>query len=200
MKALRELAHRNICPTRAAFAHPRNSDLREFERFYLCPVEFGRGTHEGVLSDLLEFSNDTVASPLFTNDPKLLEALQPFCEMAAKERATVNGTLRAAVENEVEKRLPRGKATKQTVAKALALSARTLSRRLADEGTTYEEVVDQLRRTLALQYLKDPGMSASQIAWLLGYEGSSSFNHAFKRWTGRSPFAARNEKRLPAPQ
>jgi AraC-like DNA-binding protein len=80
------------------------------------------------------------------------------------------------------------------------MSARTLARRLADEGTTYEEVVDQLRRSLALQYVKEPGLSLSQIAWLLGYEGSSSFNHAFLRWTGRSPSAARNEKQLPAPR
>jgi AraC-like DNA-binding protein len=148
----------------------------------------------------LEFSNDALAIPLLSTDAKLLEALQPFCDMAAKERTTAKGTLRAAVENEVEKLLSSGKAKKQTIAKVLALSVRTLSRRLADEGTTYEEVVDQLRRTLALQYLKDPGMSISQIAWLLGYEGSSSFTHAFKRWTGRSPFVARNEKRLPAPQ
>jgi AraC-like DNA-binding protein len=200
LKALREIARRNIRPTRTAFAHARNSDLREFERFYLCPVEFGRAGNEGALSDLLEFSNDTLAIPLFTTDAKLLEALQPFCDMAAKERATATGTLRAAVENELEKLLPSAKAKKQTVAKVLALSVRTLSRRLADEGTTYEEVVDQLRRTLALQYIKDPGMSISQIAWLLGYEGATSFNHAFKRWTGRSPFVARNEKRLPVPQ
>ena len=124
----------------------------------------------------------------------------PRCSSAvlrygAKERATANGTLRAAVENEVQQRLQRGKAKKQTIAKALALSARTLSRRLADEGTTYEEVVDQLRQTLALQYIKDRGISISQIAWLLGYEGSTSFNHAFKRWTGRSPVVARNEER-----
>jgi AraC-like DNA-binding protein len=199
LKALREIARRNICPTRTAFAHARNSDLREFERFYLCPVEFGRAGNEGALSDLLEFSNDALAIPLPTTDTKLLEALQPFCNMAAKERSTAMGTLRAAVENEVEKLLPSGRAKKKTVAKALAFSARTLSRRLADEGTTYEEVLDQLRRTLALQYMEDPGMSMSQIAWLLGYEGATSFNHAFKRWTGRSPFVARNEKRLPRP-
>ena len=75
---------------------------------------------------------------------------------------------------------------------------RTLSRRLADEGTTYADIVDQLRRSLALQYLKDDNMSLSQIAWLLGYEGSTSFNHAFKRWTGRSPSAVRNEKLVAA--
>jgi AraC-like DNA-binding protein len=59
--------------------------------------------------------------------------------------------------------------------------------------------VDQLRRSLALQYVKEPSLSLSQIAWLLGYEGSTSFNHAFKRWTGQSPSAARNQKQLPAP-
>jgi AraC-like DNA-binding protein len=199
LKALREIAGRSVRPIRAAFMHARNSDLRDFERFYGCTVEFGRAASEGASSDLLEFSNDTLAIPLITADAKLLETLKPFCDMAAKERKTAAGTVRAAVENEVERMLPHGKATAQTVAKALALSVRTLSRRLADEGTTYAEVVDQLRRSLALQYLKDAGMSLSQIAWLLGYEGSTSFNHAFKRWTGRPPSVARSEKRLPAP-
>ena len=109
-----------------------------------------------------------------------------------------SNTLRAAVEKEVEKLLPRGKAQKQIVAKALAMSTRTLARRLAVQDTTYEEVVDQLRCGLALQYLKDPGMSLSQIAWQLGYEQSTSFNHAFRRWTGRSPSEVRKRKSLPA--
>jgi AraC-like DNA-binding protein len=194
LRGLRVIAGRNIHPTQVSFAHMRSSDVREFERFYGCPVEFGAS------SDLFEFSNDALVIPLLTGDPKLLTALEPFCNMAAKERKTPAGTLRAAVENEVEKLLPHGKAKAQTVAKALALSLRTLSRRLADEGTAYAEVVDDLRRTLALQYLKEPSMSLSQIAWLLGYEGSTSFNHAFKRWTGRSPSADRNRKPLHMPE
>jgi AraC-like DNA-binding protein len=193
LKGLRVIAGQNIHPTQVSFAHMRSSGGREFERFYGCPVEFGAS------SDLFEFSNDAVAIPLLTADPKLLKALEPFCEMAAKERHTAAGTLRATVENEIEKWLPHSKAQKGTIAKAVALSTRTLSRKLADEGTTYEEVVDQLRRSLALQYVQEPSMSHSQIAWLLGYEGSSSFNHAFRRWTGRSPSAARNQKLLPAP-
>jgi AraC-like DNA-binding protein len=193
LKGLRIIAGRNIHPTDVSFAHPRSSGGREFERFYGCPVEFGAS------SDLFEFSNDVLAIPVPTADPKLVKALEPFCEMAAKERNTAAGTLRAAVENEIKKLLSHGKAKKETVAKAVALSTRTLSRRLADEGATYEEVVDQLRRSLALQYIKEPGMSVSQIAWLLGYEGSTSFNHAFRRWTGQSPSAIRNQKLLPAP-
>jgi AraC-like DNA-binding protein len=196
VKALREVAGRNISPSRVAFAHPRNSDLREFERFFLCPVEFGRASVEGASEHVMAFSNETLAIPLVTADPKLIDALKPFCEAAATERRVVSGALRSAVEREVEKLLPNGKAQAQNVARALALSVRTLSRRLADEGTTYADVVDQLRRSLALQYLKDDSLSLSQIAWLLGYEGSTSFNHAFKRWTGRSPSAVRNEKQL----
>ncbi len=199
LRGLRELAGRNIRPIRAAFAHARNADLPEYERFFGCPVEFGRVVDEGIASDLLEFSTDAVAAPLLTADPKLLKALEPFCDLAAKERRTASDTLRAEVEKEAEKLLPHGKAQKQTVARALGMRARTFARRLAVEDTTYEEVVGQLRRSLALQYLKDAGMSLSQIAWLLGYEESTSFSHAFRRWTGRSPSMVRKGKPLPAP-
>jgi AraC-like DNA-binding protein len=190
---LRAITGRNVTPTSVAFSHSRNSDLREFERFFGCPVEFG------AQANLLALTDDALRIPLLTADPKLLHALRPFCDMAAKDRNTGNGTLRSVVEKEAERLLPHGKAKAQAVAKNLALSVRTLSRRLADEGTTYAEVVDHLRRSLALQYLKEPGVSVSQIAWLLGYEGSTSFNHAFRRWTGQSPSAARNQKLLTAP-
>lgn len=199
LKGLREVTGRNLRPSRVAFAHSRNSRLREFERFFGRPVEFGRASSEGASSDLLEFSNDVLALPLITADPKLVHALRPFCKSAAKERSTATGTLRAALEGELEKHLPHGKARRQRIAGQLGLSTRTLARRLASEGTTYEEVVDQLRRSLALQYIGEKSISLSQIAWLLGYEGSASFNHAFRRWTGRSPSIARNEQRLPSP-
>lgn len=193
LKGMRENVGRNIRPIGVTFAHPRNSNLPEFERFFGCPVEYGSA------SDQWSFSNETLAVPLITGDPYLLETLQPFCDQAAKERNTAVGTLRSSVENELQKLLPHGKANRQTVARALGMSERTLSRRLADETTTYEELVDQLRRSLALQYIRAPSISVSQIAWLLGYEGSTSFSHAFARWTGRSPSAVRKDEKLPAP-
>jgi AraC-like DNA-binding protein len=190
--ALRTITGRNVTPTKVAFAHSRNSDLREFERFFGCPVEFGAP------STVFQISADALRLPLIGADPKLLRVLRPYCDAAAKERNAKPGTLRSEVEAEVEKLLPDGKAKAENVSKALALSRRTLARRLADEGTTYGEVVDQLRKSLATQYLNDPGMSLGQISWLLGYEGSTSFNHAFKRWTGRSPSADRTRKPLHA--
>ena len=192
MKGLREVAGRNIRPKHISFAHARNSDLPAFEQFFGCPVEFGAS------GDQLAFSNETLALPLVTEDRHLLETLRPICDAAAKERGTEIGSLRAAVENEAQKLLPHGKAKRDSVAKSLGHSERTLIRKLVDEGTTYEQVLDQLRQSLALQYIKEQGVSQKQIAWLLGYERSSSFNHAFKRWTGRSPSVVRSEKLLPS--
>jgi AraC-like DNA-binding protein len=89
--------------------------------------------------------------------------------------------------------LPHGKANRQRVAKALGLTERTLAQKLGEENTSYESVVDRLRHSLALQYIKEPSVSLAQIAWLLGYEGPTSFNHAFARWTGRSASEARSD-------
>jgi AraC-like DNA-binding protein len=193
LKSLREITGRNVHPTKITLVHMRNSDFREFERFCGCPVEFGGS------SDQLVFSNESLAVPLISEDRHLLDVLRPICDEGAKQRETVPGTLRALVENEAQKLLPHGRAQRDNVAKKLAMSTRTLARRLATEGTTFEEVVDELRRSLALQYIKTPTASLSQVAWLLGYEGSTSFSHAFARWTGRSPSVVRNEKQLTAP-
>jgi AraC-like DNA-binding protein len=187
MKGVREIAGPYIRPTKITLVHVRNSDFPEFERFCGCPIEFGGSCNQ------LVFSNESLAAPLLTHDEHLMNALRPICDEAAKLRETSPGSLRALVEIEVQKLLPNGPARRRDVAKKLAMSTRTLARKLASEGTTFEDVVDELRRNLALQYITIRSISLSQIAWLLGYEGSTSFNHAFRRWTGGPPSAARVE-------
>jgi AraC-like DNA-binding protein len=180
IRALREMVGQDFRPMQVAFTLARHSDPGEFERFFGCPVQFSARADRFILS------NDTLAMPLVTEDHYLLETLRPICEEAAKERKTVRGTLRSLVENEVQKVLHHGRANRQRVAKALGLSERTLSQGLADEDTSFDHVVDRLRHSLALQYVKERRISLDQIAWLLGYEGTASFNYAFARWTGSS--------------
>jgi AraC-like DNA-binding protein len=189
VKATRGMTGRRVCPTRVAFPHVHNVDSRQFERFCGCPVEFGAPSGQ------LAYSNETLALPLITHDPHLLKLLQPIAEEAATARRMSTGSVRASVENVAQRLLPLGRVRVETVAKVLAVSVRTLSRRLSVEGTTFAEVVDQLRRSLAIEYPKEQGASVSQAAWQLGYESPSSLTKAFKRWTGRSPSAARNEHR-----
>ena len=190
IKALREMAGQVFQPVQVSFTLARNSELSEFERFFGCPVEFSAS------ADQFTLSNETLGIPLVTEDHHLLEVLRPICEEAAKERRTVHGTLRSLVENEVHKLLHHGKANRQRVAKALGLNAQLLSEKLAQENTSFDHVVDRLRHSLALQYVKEPKISLDQIAWLLGYEGPTSFNKAFARWTGRSASAARKSSKV----
>jgi AraC-like DNA-binding protein len=83
------------------------------------------------------------------------------------------------------------------VARQLGMSPRSLTRHLAEEGTTFGEILEQLRRRLAARYLADDRMSVQQIAWLLGYSEVGAFNHAYKRWTGTAPRRSRKPAAMP---
>ena len=83
------------------------------------------------------------------------------------------------------------------VARRLAMSERTLQRRLREHGTSYESVVDDARRQLALQYLNGGGHTAGDIASRLGFADRSPFIRAFRRWTGTTPSAFLRSARPP---
>ena len=70
---------------------------------------------------------------------------------------------------------------------SLGMSTRTLTRKLADERLNFSEILEHLRRDLAVRYLDDRKMHISKIAWLLGFNEVSAFTHACKRWTGKTP-------------
>ncbi|ARU90759.1 AraC family transcriptional regulator [Pseudomonas sp. M30-35] len=78
-----------------------------------------------------------------------------------------------------------------SAAKALHTSGRTLRRHLSSMGTSYQEVLDDVRRSLALQYLTTTHLPLYEIAYLLGFNDPSNFRRAFKKWTGRPPSAYR---------
>jgi AraC-like DNA-binding protein len=73
------------------------------------------------------------------------------------------------------------------------MSARSLQRRLREEGTTFRNLVDEVRRDLAQDYIGDPGISLMEVAFVLGFSVYSSFSRAYKRWTGMSPGEGRRE-------
>ena len=91
----------------------------------------------------------------------------------------------------ISAQLASGGATLTAAAHALKLSERSLQRRLADDGVTFDAIVEEVRRELALRYLADPALAIGEIAYLLGYSEPSAFHRAFKRWTGQTPAQAR---------
>lgn len=77
--------------------------------------------------------------------------------------------------------------TKEQIAQRMHLSTRTLCRRLSNEGTSFQSVLDDLRHELALRYLREPRRTVAEIADRLGFSSTSAFDHAFRRWTGLTP-------------
>ncbi len=75
------------------------------------------------------------------------------------------------------------------------MSVRTLHNRLAESGTTYQQLLDRTRRELAEQYMQQPNISVSEVAYLLGFSDCSNFSRAFHRWTGQSPSDFREQSR-----
>jgi AraC-like DNA-binding protein len=83
--------------------------------------------------------------------------------------------------------LPHGLVSLEGIARNLGLSQRTLARQLSSQKLTFTDILQDLRIDLAKRYLADRTLSISQIAWLLGYQEVSSFTHAFKSWTNKTP-------------
>ncbi len=100
-------------------------------------------------------------------------------------------SVRSAVENKLLAILHTGDSSVLRVASALGMSRQTLYRRLKGEGATFEAVLDDLRRRMALDYLSARKVSVNETAYLVGFADPAAFSRAFKRWTGKSPRDAR---------
>ena len=191
IRALGRVTNRDFAPSRITFAHMRNSGLRELHRILRCPVEFMQPTNSWVLPQSI------MELPIVSEDSHLLQILETHADDLLSERRATAG-LRGLVESQLLKVLPSGRVQAAVVAQQLGMTERSLRRHLAEEGTTFSEILDRLRNSLALRYLEDQRTSLQQIAWLLGYSELAAFNHAFKRWFGTSPRRARHLPASPA--
>lgn len=112
-------------------------------------------------------------------------------EMAKKTEK--KDSVRRRVEAELEPLLASGTIRIERIARALGCSRQTLYRRLKAEGLTFERVLDDLRRRRALRLIRDASLPVKEIAWRLGFSDPAAFSRAFKRWTGKSPRALRED-------
>ena len=150
-------------------------------RFVGTRVEFGADVDE------FNLNADAGGLPLIHADSYLNELLLKSCEATLADRKGETSQLRTRVENAISSLLPHGRVLVEDVARGVGMSERTLVRRLSDEGLSFTEILQKLRRDLAVRYLTDRKLHVSKVAWLLGFQEVSSFTHAFKRWTGKTP-------------
>ena len=186
VRLCRQLANRRLVPSRVRLVHYRNKPPAELRALLGCKVEFGAKVDEIVFPAAVKLI------PLAGADNHLNALLVKYCEEALAHRAAASNTVRSRVEKAIATLLPHGKARAPTVARSLGLSSRTLARHLASEGLTFSGILEQQKIDLARHYLQESGLSISQIGWLLGYQETSAFTHAFKRWTGTTPTQSRS--------
>jgi AraC-like DNA-binding protein len=125
-------------------------------------------------------------TPVVGGDRKLCAILEKQALELLDDLPRV-GELSRRVQEAISAELRGGNPSAENVAEKLGVHPRTLSRRLQAEGTSHQQLLDQLRFELAERYLRERGLSIGEVAYLLGYADTSSFNKAFKRWTGSAP-------------
>ncbi len=189
LRICRQLSGLRISPKLVTLAHFRTAHGQELREY------FGGNMQFGAINDEMIFEKRIGQMPIVTADPYLHKLLCAYCDEALAKKPLRNGPFQSKVVNAIVPLLPHGKAHADEIAKRLGIGPRTFARRLSSEGLTFSGLLERLRLDLANRYLLDKTLSISQIAWLLGYQEVSGFSHAFKRWSGKTPRAARSGAR-----
>lgn len=162
---------------RAAIA---DDERRCYEAFLGARIDVGQP------NAALVYDRAVLDLPITSADPELAGYFRAILEKAAGFGAEEDELLRR-VRIAIRDALVHGAPDAASIAKRLGLGQRTLQRRLGETGTTYADVLESTRRTLAEGYLRDPSLGLAEISFLLGYEEQTSFFRAFKRWHDRTP-------------
>jgi AraC-like DNA-binding protein len=177
-------------PMEVRLSRARVGDTEPYRHFYGCPIHFE--TNE----DSFLLSRRVADEPLPTANRQLAGTLDSILtsQLAALDRNNIPARCKSSLLEEITS----GEVSEGDMARRLHMSRRTLQRKLAESNTTYQKLVDDTRRDLALRYMEDPRNSITDVTFLLGFSGQSAFTRAFNRWTGMSPTAYREQKRSPA--
>ena len=191
LRMCRSLIGSHYSPLSIELRRARPAVTDDYERLWRAPLRFGAEQNR------LVFDRDSIERLLDTGNPELARHSDEISSryLARIERYNIVARVREVLAQRLQDREP----SQEEVAEILNVSARTLQRKLGDSGTTFKELLDETRRTLALAYLSAPQHSVSEITYLLGFSCSSSFTRAFRRWTGLSPsdWRAKTASRYP---
>lgn len=175
-----------IQPLHVCFAYPQPPDISAYEALFECPLSFACKGYS------IQFSRAVMEAPLASGNETLAQLHDQFAGeyLARFEQTRVTHQARQVL----CRLLPQGEPKRQAVASALRMSTRTLQRRLQDENTSFQQLLDETRRELAMQFLRQRRLTLLEIAYLLGFADPSNFFRAFKRWFGMPPGQYRDQQ------
>jgi AraC-like DNA-binding protein len=179
LSILRGNFQQTFAPVSVSFRHCNKKCLKRYEDFFQSPIHFGTPTSSLTLS--LEIADQNLPSgnkELATLNDQIMS--QYLAELD-------NASLSKKVQTIIIEHLPSGNITIENIAKQLAVSSRSLQRKLREDGQTFTSLLDKTRQDVARQYVTDKQYELTEIAFLLGFSELSTFSRSFKRWTGQSP-------------
>jgi AraC-like DNA-binding protein len=176
---LRRETESYFCAEYVSFTH-KLDDAAEMEQVLACPVR----TQASWIG--LALSRQTWELPLRRRDPVLQAVLKRHAQEVSARLPAIDG-ITAELRRTLINRMARGNSDIELIARSMATSVRSLQRRLAAAGTSYQELLDSTRREAATRYLSDCSLSISEVSYLLGYSEPAAFHRAFKRWHGSTP-------------
>jgi AraC-like DNA-binding protein len=182
-RELRRLTGTPLHPTSVAFRHAAPSsaaDRAEYERVIGGPVRFSAAED----SFTMPVAHLDLVLP--SANAMLLHVFEQHAEAALRAIGDDDSPA-SQVARVVSQKLKGSAPALDDVARELAMSRRNLQRTLRESGTSYQLLLDEVRRDLAVRHLANPATSAGQVGFLLGFSEPSAFHRAFKRWTGKSP-------------
>ena len=179
-----------LSPLRLEFVQPR-AHIKTIERHFGCPVVCG------AVRNAIVFRAADAERPFVTRNAELLGMLAPqFEEELKQENGNENFLERVRVA--IQQKLTGQRPAIEDIADALHVSPRTLQRRLQDEGSSFQRVLEEARHQLARHYLNNSVLELNEAAYLLGYEDANSFVRAFRGWEGVPPARWREKQRAQA--
>ena len=182
----RELDRGDFAPVSLRLARPSSRVSDQLRDFFATDIEFDAADYS------LAFSAESLHRPLKHGNPELAGQLDTLVERYIGELGLISEYM-LRVKTEIHRLLSIGGVSIEQVAETLNVTVRTLQRRLSAEQGSYNKLLDQVRFRLSIEYLRNPGANATEIAFKLGFNDSGSFSRSFKRWTGKSVSDYRDE-------
>ncbi len=183
----RDVMGAEFSPRSVELVYSRDANSERFEALAGCAARFAQPANRFIFDGEWLDRNATFGN---TTTYALVVSLCDDLVSELSARSGFAGRIRESLLPDIARR-----PTLAATAKRLGASERTLRRQLSLEGTSYRELVDELRAQVAIRYLRETAMTNDDIALSLGFSDAANFRHAFRRWTGRSPSVFRPSSR-----
>ncbi len=178
---LQAMTEKDISPTEVSFKHSSPEDLTDHHKAFKCPILFDQPEYS------ITYKTEDLNLKTAKADSSINSYLVKQVEEKTKGIKIPGSSFVRDVENLIKDGLPTGIPSIQSVSELLAMSNRTLTRRLSEAGVTYRDLIKKTQEQIAKDMLRDDTNSIGDIAFLTGFSEQSAFNRAFKKWSGITP-------------